>query len=97
MPLAEFSSLGIEVRFIVFRQKRLTDARISSADLTHLYGFGLSLCTSMKAVMSGRNRGIHSAPVREFPCVVQHRSHCWAAGQVPDAPDRQAQSSGIVS
>ena len=29
-------SPGIEVRFIVLRQKRLTDARISSADLTHL-------------------------------------------------------------
>lgn len=43
------------MRFIVLRQKRFTEARISLADLTHLYGFGSSLCASMKAIMSASN------------------------------------------
>ena len=40
---------------LVFWQKRLTDARISSADLVHQYGLGLSLWRPMKARMSVSN------------------------------------------
>jgi hypothetical protein len=34
-------------------QKRLTEAKIWSADLVHLKGFGFRLCASMKVRMSG--------------------------------------------
>ena len=34
------------------KQNLLTDARISSTDLTHLQGFAFSLCVSMKDMMS---------------------------------------------
>src|SRR3546814_19396639 len=47
-----FRSPESEVRLIVFGQKRLAAARISSADFTHLWGLWFSLCAAMNAVMS---------------------------------------------